>query len=65
MFNGTIFGIWHEHQDRQISSVHIVVDQQQVMFDRIVRVYHVFVFLLLHQQIFDYKQQVILLMLVE
>jgi hypothetical protein len=65
MFNGTIFGIWHEHQDRQISSVHIVVDQQQVMFDRIVRVYHVFVFLLLHQQIFDYKQPVILLMLVE
>ncbi len=44
VFNGMIFGIWHVHRDRQISSVHIVVDQQQVMFDHIVRVYHVFVF---------------------
>ena len=65
MINGMIFGIWHVHQDHRIFLVHIVVDQQQAMFDHIVRVYHVFVFLLLHQQIFDYKQQVILLMLVE
>jgi lysophospholipid acyltransferase (LPLAT)-like uncharacterized protein len=58
-FNGTIFGIWHVHLDHRISSVHIVVDQQRVMYDHIEREYLVFVFLLLHPQIFGYKQQVI------
>mgnify|MGYP006892765565 CR=1 FL=1 len=54
-----IFDISNVHLDHRISSVHIDVDRQQVMFDRIVRVCLGFVFLLLHQRIFDYKQQVI------
>ena len=65
LFNGTIFDIWHERQDLQISSVHIGEDQQRAGFDHIEQEYHEFVSLSLRQHISDYRRLKILLRLVE
>lgn len=55
--NDMIFGIWHEHQVRQISLVHSDEDLQREVNDQMLQVDLEFLSLMLHPQIFGNMRQ--------